>query len=441
MEPQPTPGGLEFHPVANIFPLLQGDEYEQLKADIARNGLIEPIWLHPDGRIIDGRNRWRACVDTNTNAHFNTWNGNGSLVEFVISLNLHRRHLTPSQAAAIALEVLPMLEEEAKERQLATLKQNQPEQSLVKELTNGTSMDMSRLWQAEQQRRNKGKAAEQAAQLFQTNRQYVSDAKRIQEQAPELLDRVKSGELSIPEAKKELRKQDNASKEQLARDNTPVERLWTVTDGQDVIKCDVLLTDPPYGILDESWEPARLREFTTEWLKRWNDCGADFIISFWSQRYLFDGKGWFDESLTNYRFQQLLIWHYPNNKSPQSRQGFKQTYEPIFFYRRTDSSKQIRVDGSAWGDGLNDFDCHVAAVPQSNFNNENFKQHPAQKPVSVMRWLVNAASLPGELIADPFMGSGTTGIAATQLLRQFLGIENDPEYLELATRRLSTYGR
>ena len=155
---------------------------------------------------------------------------------------------------------------------------------------------------------------------------------------------------------------------------------------------------------------------------------------------MFDGRRWFDESLSNYEFQQLLIWHYPNNKSPQSRQMFKQTYEPIFMYRRKGCTREILIDGDEWGDELNDFDCHVAAVPQSNFNNEAMKQHPAQKPVSVMRWLVNATTRKDELICDPFSGSGTTGIAATQLGRRFHGIEIDANYLELAERRLATYG-
>lgn len=95
----------EYHEVANIFPLLQGEEFEELKADIAANGLREPIWLHSDGRIIDGRNRHRACIETGTPPKFRTWDGSGSLVAFVVSMNLKRRHLTSSQRAMVALAV------------------------------------------------------------------------------------------------------------------------------------------------------------------------------------------------------------------------------------------------------------------------------------------------------------------------------------------------
>lgn len=68
------------------------------------------------------------------------------------------------------------------------------------------------------------------------------------------------------------------------------------------------------------------------------------------------------------------------------------------------------------------------------------KQHPTQKPLSLMLWCLslipNAAS-----ILDPYMGSGTTGVAAIQLGRQFVGIERDPKYFEIACKRIEDAGR
>jgi len=172
----------KYHEVASLFPLMEGDEFEALKADIGENGLIEAIWLHPDESIIDGRNRHRACVELEIQPRFRTWNGAGSLVSFVVSMNLHRRHLNSSQRAACSLGALEMLEMEAKERMLA-----------------GVAPDPS-------QKVDQGKATEQAAQLFNTNRQYVSDAKKLQQEAPDLLEQVKSGDITIPQAKRDLNK-------------------------------------------------------------------------------------------------------------------------------------------------------------------------------------------------------------------------------------------
>jgi site-specific DNA-methyltransferase (adenine-specific) len=62
--------------------------------------------------------------------------------------------------------------------------------------------------------------------------------------------------------------------------------------------------------------------------------------------------------------------------------------------------------------------------------------HPVPKPIGWMRWLVDLASRQGETVLDPFMGSGTTGVAALQLGRKFIGIELDPAYFDIACRRI-----
>ena len=99
-----------FHEVANIFPMMTGAEFASLKADIAENGLREAVWLHPDGRVVDGRNRYNACTELGIAPEYRTWNGDGSLVSFVVSLNLHRRHLNESQRAMVAAKLANMPE-------------------------------------------------------------------------------------------------------------------------------------------------------------------------------------------------------------------------------------------------------------------------------------------------------------------------------------------
>ena len=114
---------MEFHEVASIFPLMSDEEIQRLADDIKEHGLREAIWLHPDGRIVDGRNRWLACEKAGVQPSFRNWNGEGSLIAFVVSLNLHRRHLDESQRAMVGARIKPMFEDEARARMLATLKQ------------------------------------------------------------------------------------------------------------------------------------------------------------------------------------------------------------------------------------------------------------------------------------------------------------------------------
>jgi site-specific DNA-methyltransferase (adenine-specific)/modification methylase len=69
-------------------------------------------------------------------------------------------------------------------------------------------------------------------------------------------------------------------------------------------------------------------------------------------------------------------------------------------------------------------------------NGEPRGDHPTQKPVGVMAWAINHVPVPNGTILDPFMGSGTTGVAAMNLQRQFIGIEREPRYFDIARRRI-----
>ncbi len=69
-------------------------------------------------------------------------------------------------------------------------------------------------------------------------------------------------------------------------------------------------------------------------------------------------------------------------------------------------------------------------------NGEQRGDHPTQKPIGVMKWAIGHVPLPATTILDPFMGSGTTGVAAVQMERQFIGIEREPKYFDIACRRI-----
>ena len=91
------------HPTADLFPLLDDVELAQLALDIHEHGLRDPIVLHPDGSILDGRNRYHACRRANVEPRYRTWDGQpGTELAYVISVNLHRRHLSESQRPQIS---------------------------------------------------------------------------------------------------------------------------------------------------------------------------------------------------------------------------------------------------------------------------------------------------------------------------------------------------
>jgi N6-adenosine-specific RNA methylase IME4/ParB-like chromosome segregation protein Spo0J len=154
---------LEFHPLANIFPLVSGAEFSDLVADIRAHGLHEPVVLF-EGRILDGRNRYRACLAADIECRFETYQGDDP-VAYVVSLNLRRRHLDESQRAMVAAK-------------LATLRLGDNQHAQIC-----------------------APSQEKAAELLNVSRRTVQYARGVQEQgAPELVQAVERGVVSVSAA-------------------------------------------------------------------------------------------------------------------------------------------------------------------------------------------------------------------------------------------------
>lgn len=100
------------HPAAELFPPMSDDEFGRLIADIRDHGQRDPIVVHQSA-VIDGRNRFLACQRLGIEPKSVEWDGVGTIEAFVVSKNLHRRHLNESQRAMIAAR-------------LATLRQGRP---------------------------------------------------------------------------------------------------------------------------------------------------------------------------------------------------------------------------------------------------------------------------------------------------------------------------
>lgn len=187
------------HPAADLFPLLPDDQLAELADDIRLRGLIEPVvTIDVAGvtMILDGRNRARACILAGVEPRTVPWDGSGgSPSGFVLSKNIHRRHLTPAQRAAIAVDLLPMLEVEARERQVAAAVTTNARLSAF-EADGVATPDAAGALIV------RGRSRDLAASALGVSGRSVQEAKTISEQAPEVLAEVRGGALSLPEGRR-----------------------------------------------------------------------------------------------------------------------------------------------------------------------------------------------------------------------------------------------
>lgn len=183
---------MKAHPAAKLFPLMVGAELEQLANDIRANGLLRAV-VTLNGQVLDGRNRLAACKLAGVEPRLVEWDGTGSPVGYVLSENVHRRHLTDSQRAMVASDALPLLEREAKARQVASLKR-------------GTKAPVTAPG------RTRGTAAGIAARPAGVGARSVERAKAVIAASSELAARVRSGDITLKQAEKQIRTADQVAK-------------------------------------------------------------------------------------------------------------------------------------------------------------------------------------------------------------------------------------
>jgi ParB-like nuclease domain len=165
---------LQLHPLCTLFPRIVGAEFEALKADILANGLRQPIVVH-EGMILDGGNRYRACVEIGvapTTVEFES----GNLVSFVLSSNLHRRHLSAGQQAAIVASAQDWASAQSHGGN------RKPDQSATLHLDSVAK-----------------RAAESGASV---RTQKMAD--KVAKQSPDLAKKVAHGEVSLPQALRQI---------------------------------------------------------------------------------------------------------------------------------------------------------------------------------------------------------------------------------------------
>lgn len=404
----------------NLIPPLTPDEYKMLANSIITEGCRDAIVVW-NNIIIDGHNRYEIC--TTNNIEFRTvsrtFDNEERAKDWIDSNQLSRRNLTEDQRKILI------------GRRYNREKNNH----------GGTGRNQYNKVQSDQIDHS-AKTADKIANEYNisapTVRRYSTDAtyfEKIQEEEPELASQIWSGEKKLTQIKNEDKK---LKREQIIKTNAPLYKnteLITLIEGDifDVINevqdksIDCLCVDPPYHVMEDyDWDKQEI-DFLDRWIttikSKLKNEYTGFI--FCDARMIYE----FETVIkTHFDIKNRLIWLRKNMANGRViKSKFISSYEVIFYF----GNKDLNLPED-WGSER--FDSFEYAVPQSNFSEGKF--HPTQKPIELIKRLINVGSHEGESVLDCFAGSGTTGIACKELNRKCILIERESEYINTIKGRL-----
>jgi len=208
-----------------------------------------------------------------------------------------------------------------------------------------------------------------------------------------------------------------------------------------------VITDPPYGITQNDWDDTtavRLADY-----RQLSPRCVVFSFQPFASRLIIDNLDWFKYEIIWHKTQ--AVGHLNANRQPLRE------HENILIFGNgiynPQMTKKDKIDvrpfcGRALTDNYGEFDPSAprtiardvsfprTVIKFANVNHGERGLHPTQKPVELLRYLINTYTNPGDLILDPSMGSGTTLVAAIQTGRRGIGIEINPEYCAIAEKRI-----
>lgn len=212
------------HPVVGMFPLMSAEEYDGLVSSVREMGLLEPILVTEDGLLLDGRHRLFACLDAEVDPEWRVYQGDDP-ADHAFAANAKRRNLTVGQIAAATVEfrTYRQTEESARERQrIAGREHGRGQEKLVVSSPQANATEGKRaiaaakyLWETvnakgDYEQRRTPPTRDTVAASVGIGGQAIQRAKFVQEAAPDLFDRMKTGKSSVNDAYKEAKSREAA---------------------------------------------------------------------------------------------------------------------------------------------------------------------------------------------------------------------------------------
>jgi len=465
-----TAAQLKNHPAADAFPMMDAVRLDELKADIAANGQREPITLC-DGMVLDGRNRYRACIDLGVEPNVREYSGDPWA--FAWSLNGARRDLEATVRALIFKRCEDGSAKWAK-RLAKIAEDGRRKMAAAKAGNDNASKTKTTADQSEQRLKSDGgRAVAREARAAEAKVSPATMARADQiAKRPDLEKKVVAGEMKPAEALREIRSTKRRQDLEEAAAKAAAERhesdrpKWSilnadVLDGLESVRDEhgparLIFTDPPYNIgidYGDGEQADRLSDAAyMKWVRQWFalcwDCLTDdgslwvMIGDEYAAEYAVELKA------TGYTVRSWIKWYETfgvncsNKFNRTSRHIFYAVKDPAAFVFNPEavtrpSDRQTKYGDSRASTGGKIWDDVWQISRLTGTCSERIPDFPTQLPLALVEPIVLCASMPGDLVVDPFNGSGTTGVAAVRNGRKYVGVEKSEAFADIATKRIT----
>lgn len=395
---QVDPKLLKPHPLAYLIPDMRPSEWQNFYTDISFRKIKVPLEVLADGTVLDGLHRRRAAIELGmktvpvVDAPLN----GDSPEEYMLKAAVLRRHLTDDQRAAIArLWIRHNKQERDAEGKF---------QPLPPRGGNGEAPNTHR----------------KAQELFKVGQKKLDQITYMELHSPELFEKVHQGDIPLKEAQKQLKEETNRKRRDEIKIVQPHEdSRFRLIEGDFATEyqrltpesIDAIITDPPYSekYLDLY---SKLAEAASLLLKS----GGSLLVMT-GQSYLPDVLNRLTPYLT---YHWTVAYLTPGGQSPQLWQKkVNASWKPVLWFTK----------GEYAGEWVGD-------VVRSAVNDNDKTFHEWGQSESGFTELVKRFTREGDLILDPFMGAGTTGVVAIRLDRQFIGIDISADQVSIARGRI-----
>ena len=401
----------------SLIPPLSNEEFKQLERNILEEGIREPL-ITWNGILIDGHNRYRIAQehDINYETIQKEFENVNRVKEWMIHNQFGRRNLSNYQRSVLALQLEDVFREKAKENYI----QNVGRPSKSEQISAPIKSIQTR---------------QEIAKVANVSHDTIAKVKKIEANAtPEVKARLNTGQMSINEAYKEIKKEEKIEetrkeKNEIIKQVESIE-ISNVFNGDSInfidkidfkVKC--VITDPPYGMNyisnrrtasekdkgisnDENLDLAieTVNKVFSKLYNKMEENSALFCFIGWKQ------EKYFIELIEDIGFEvkNVLIWNKNNHGTGDLMYSFAPKHERIIYATKGKVKLNYR---------------HPDVLDGSDIRTN----HPTSKPIDLLKKLIESTTLQNDIVVDPFAGHGSTGIAAKEINRNYWLCELDYE--------------